>query len=192
MKLILRGQSGAPALWTAPNLPSIIPKDDSIAFQDQNSNRVITPSFAPFFAALITMQPSYSLLPVALVTDRNSLRKLFDFVSGHPGEHWRNEAELVEGTLFLTRWEANSVRIITGSLNSGYGYEFEKAFLKFEEDLGDSSTHHRILEYEIGGMKWVVRYEADGYSNDEQEKGGFMAVGVSDVKDYHSSSSPSL
>lgn len=127
------------------------------------------------------MQPSYSLLPIALVTDRNSLRKLFDYVSGHPGEHWRIEAELVEGTLFLTRWEANSVRIITGSLNSGYGHEFEKAFLKFEEDLRDSSTHHRIIEYEIAGMKWVVRYEADGYSNDKQENEGSMAVGVSET-----------
>jgi len=40
----------------------------------------MAPSFAPLFAALITMQPSYSLLLVALVTDRNSLRKLFDCV----------------------------------------------------------------------------------------------------------------
>ncbi len=125
------------------------------------------------------MAPSFAPFSVALVTDRNSLRKLFDFVSGHPGEHWRIEAELVEGTLFLTRWEANPVRIITGSLNSGYGHEFEKAFLKFEEELKDSSTHHRIIEYEIGGMKWVVRYEAEGYFKDKQENEGFMAVGAS-------------
>ena len=125
------------------------------------------------------MQPSYSLVPVSLVTDRNSLRKLFDFVSGHSGDPWRIEAELVEGTLFLTRWEANSLRIITGSLNSGYGHAFEKAFLKFEEDLRDSSAHHRIIEYEIGGMKWVVRYEADGYFNDKQENVESMVVGAS-------------
>jgi len=134
----------------------------------------MAPSFAPLFAALITMQPSYSLLLVALVTDRNSLRKLFDYVSGHPGEHWRIEAELVERTLFLTRWEANSVQIITGSLNSGYGHEFEKAFLKFEEELKDSSTHGRIIEYEIGGMECVLRNEADGYFNDKQENEGFL------------------
>jgi len=100
-------------------------------------------------------------------------------VSGHPGEHWRIEAELVESTLFLTRWEANSVRIITGSLNSGYGHEFEKAFLKFEEELKDSSTHGRIIEYEIGGMEWVLRNDAHGYFDEQQENEGFMAVGVS-------------
>ncbi|PVH67979.1 hypothetical protein DL98DRAFT_634722 [Cadophora sp. DSE1049] len=38
---------------------------------------------------------------------------------------------------------------------------------------------HRIIEYEMGGMKWVVRYEADGYFKDKQENEGFMAVGAS-------------
>jgi hypothetical protein len=71
------------------------------------------------------------------------------------------------------------VRIITGSLSSRYGHEFEKAFLKFEEDLRDGSTHHRLIEYEIGGMKWVMRYEADGYSNDKQDNEWHMAVRAS-------------
>jgi hypothetical protein len=111
------------------------------------------------------MQPNYSLLPIQLVTDRNSLRKFYDFVSGTK-YGWCMEAELVKDTLFLTRWEKDTHKIITGSINSGSGHEFEKAFLKFEKGLEESSSHHRIAEYEIGGMKWVVRYEADGYFYD--------------------------
>jgi hypothetical protein len=66
-------------------------------------------------------------------------------------------------TLFLTRWEKNKVRIITGSFNSGYGHGFENTFMKFGKGLEDSSAHHRIVEYTIGGMNWMVRYEANGY-----------------------------
>ncbi|KAF8855691.1 hypothetical protein BDZ45DRAFT_654934, partial [Acephala macrosclerotiorum] len=170
---------GAPALWIAPTLPIAISKDDGKAGVDQNFDRVPAPSFAPFFAAILTMQPSYSFLPTALITDRNSLRKLLDFASGHRREDWRIEVELVKETLFLTRWEKNWVQIITGSFNSGYGHEFENAFLKFEEGLEDSSTHHRIVEYEIGGMKWVVRFEADGYIKDDPGNEGPPPYGVS-------------
>ena len=158
-----------------------ISEDDDVAIQHQNADRVIASSFAPLFAALSTMQPSYSLLPVTLVTDRNSLRKLFNYVCVHPGRAWRIEAELVEGTLFLTRWEANSRQIIIGSLHSGHGHEFEKTFLKFEEGLEDSSSHHRIIEYEIAGMKWVVRFEADGYVENEPENKGSMVVKASQI-----------
>jgi hypothetical protein len=89
------------------------------------------------------------------------------------------------------------VRIITGSLNSGYGHEFEKAFLKFEEELKDRSTHHRIIEYEIGGMKWVVRYEADGINKKTRglwplEPLGRIRKSLLQSKDYHWSSSLGL
>jgi stalled ribosome alternative rescue factor ArfA len=111
---------------------------------DQNSDRIAAPSFAPFFAALLKTQPSYSLLPISLVTDHNCLRKLFDFTSGHRGENWRIEVALVKETLFLTRREKSQVGIITGSFNSDYGHEFEHAFPKTEEGLEDSCAHHRV------------------------------------------------
>jgi hypothetical protein len=71
---------------------------------------------------------------------------------------------------------------LTGFFNSGYRHEFENAFLKFEEGLEDSSAHHRIQEYEICRMKWVVRFEADGYFENDSpgnEDGGTTTVGVS-------------
>lgn len=44
--------SGTPALWIAPTLPVTIPKDNGRTLINQNSNRVIALSFAPFFVAL--------------------------------------------------------------------------------------------------------------------------------------------
>ena len=38
-------------------------------------------------------------------------------------------------TLFLTRWEKNKVKIITGSFDSDYGHGFKNRFVKFRKDL---------------------------------------------------------
>jgi hypothetical protein len=65
--------------------------------------------------------------------------------------------------MFFTRWEQNHIQLITGSLDSGYGHEFEKAFTTFDEDLANSSGHHRIVKYNLGGMNCLVRFEADAY-----------------------------
>lgn len=108
------------------------------------------------------MQPNYSFVPVSLVADRNSLHKLFDIAMGKfSKDGWRIEVELVGGTMFLTRFEERN----TGWSNpgSGYGHEFEKRFLKYDTDLRNSLTHHRFVEYELGGMRCVVRFETDGY-----------------------------
>lgn len=104
--------------------------------------------------------------PIELTTDRNSLRKLLQFVSGKVSKSWRIDVDIVEDTMFLTRWEQNQLQIITGARNSGYGHECEKAFLSFDSNLQESSGHHRIIRYNLGGIESLVRFEADGYIDD--------------------------
>lgn len=111
------------------------------------------------------MQPGFDMQPIALVTDRNGLRKLLDFASGKGG-NWRIDVDVVGNTMFFTRWEASRIRILTGSPNSGYGHSFEEAFTSFDDDLKDSMSHHRIVRYTLGGIECLLRYEADAYVED--------------------------
>lgn len=76
---------------------------------------------------------------------------------------FRIEVELIHYTLFLTRWELNSVTKITDAMNHGYGYEFEKAFTAVEQGLQGSSGHYRIVQYDLGGIKCLVRCETDAF-----------------------------
>jgi hypothetical protein len=124
----------------------VISKDDGQRRKEENLDRKIIPSLTPLFAALEVMAPAYSLLPVSLVTDRNSLRKLFDFVSATKcfPSWWRIEVEVVENTMIFTRWEKDSYLLVTGSLDSGYGHEFEKAFIKFNSNL-ETAWHIIVL-----------------------------------------------
>lgn len=112
------------------------------------------------------MRPNFDMMPIDLVTDRNSLRKLLRFVSGKIPQDWRIDVDIVENTIFFTRWEENQIQIITGAKESGYGHEFEKAFLTYDSDLRQSSGHHRIVRYNLGGIECMVRFEVDGCLDD--------------------------
>jgi hypothetical protein len=117
-----------------PTTPS--PKRRPKTLIDQVSHRTPSPPFEPFFKSLLTMHPNFNMKPISLVTDRNSLRKLLKFASGKFDRSWRIDVDMVEDTMLFTRWEVNAVQIITGSYNSGYGHEFEKAFTQFDRELG--------------------------------------------------------
>lgn len=112
------------------------------------------------------MQPNFNMNSISLVTDRNNLRKLFNFACSHPDRSFRIDVDMVYNTMFFTRWEQKHVHLLTGYNNPGYGHAFEKAFTVFEEDLANSSGHHRIVQYNLGGMNCIVRFEADAYFND--------------------------
>jgi hypothetical protein len=53
--------------------------------------------------------------PIGLTTDQNSLRKLLLFVLGKVPKSWRIDVNIIEDTLFLTRWEENQLQIIAGA-----------------------------------------------------------------------------
>jgi hypothetical protein len=146
--------------------------DDDRKRIEETKDRIVMLRWSAQFASLRIMQPTYSLASTFLVIERNSLRKLFDFASGHSRGDWRIVAEVVNKTLFLTRWERNQQSFLTGTCKpgdkAGYGHSFEDIFLQPEKNKQGSCAHHRIVEYEIGGMKWLVRFEADGYLGDQE------------------------
>lgn len=65
--------------------------------------------------------------------------------------------------MFFSRREANATHLISGLPNSGCGLEFEKAFTTFDDNLRESMSHHRIVTYNLGDLKCMVRFEVDAY-----------------------------
>lgn len=115
------------------------------------------------------MKPSFDIGTVDLVTNRNSLRKLFRFVSGDVYEPFRIDVQTQGTVTFLCRWETEVETIVFGSRASGYGHNFEKITTKFEEDLRDSTGHHRAIRYSLGGIQCVVVSEADAFLEEINE-----------------------
>lgn len=148
-----------------PSLPLSIPRDFEAFPIDVNACHAPEYPFEPLFQALSVMKQTVSFKDVDVVTNRNSLRKLFNFVRGRPSGDFRIDMHIVRDTLFLTRRERNVRDVLHGSLDS-FGHGFERACVTQEEHLKDSTAHHRVISYQLGNLKCVVRFEVDAYKDD--------------------------
>jgi hypothetical protein len=152
-----------------------VAKDQGSYFVDQNAARCAAYPAEALFRSLAVQQKELSMLDFDLVTDRNCLRKLLGFVSKQDlDKSFRIDIQLQGDVMFLGRWEVDQRRVILGHQNYGFGHGFEKATTTFDHDLRDSSGHHRVVRYNLGGVRCLVRYEADGCL--EQEVGEAKAV----------------
>ena len=108
------------------------------------------------------VDPCFDPNSVDLFTDRNNLLKLISATAGQKMDDFRIEVEIVGNTLLFTRTEERPDGIITG--NRGFGHEFEKQFTEHVHFPGSESTgHYRVIQYSLGGITLVVRFEVDGY-----------------------------
>lgn len=46
----------------------------------------------------------------------------------------------------------------------GYGREFEKALTRKPTTVNGNVTHNRAINYTLGGLKLIFRFEVDGYT----------------------------
>ncbi|KAG4032568.1 hypothetical protein MFRU_006g00390 [Monilinia fructicola] len=149
---------GSPPIWSPPTLPIKLKNDNNRTLIGGKDYKTQV-SMAPVLAALSVSITDISILSSTdLITDRNSLRKLLDFVNGKVDQVWKIDVEVVRNTMVFEKNAASVGR----HTSNGYGFQFEEAFLKYPKSLKGSSEHHRIATYEIGGMKWMVRFEVDG------------------------------
>jgi hypothetical protein len=109
------------------------------------------------------MHPNFYMSSISLVSNRNNLRKLFNFASNHLERSFRIDVQIVSDTMFFKRWEQGSL------YDSGYGHSFEKAFTTFDDDLENSYGHHRIAQYNLGGMNCIVSFKADAYFDESPD-----------------------
>jgi hypothetical protein len=170
---------GGPPEWSPPVLPIKLEADKGHQYVDQNAYHVPRYPFEPIFWALDTMNSSVRFDDVDLVCNRNSLRKLLDLASGRKIHPFVMHLHMIQNTLLITRKEKNARAMIRGSGNSGYGHNFEEAFTRTNDELLNSTSHHRVVRYNMGGLNCVVRFEVDAYFD------GVVEGISSDAFDHH-------
>lgn len=85
---------------------------------------------------------------------------LLRFVRGI-SKPFRFDIELVGETVFFIRKERDPKELIPGVY--GYGHTFPEAYTTWDADVKGSESHQRIVSYDFGGIKCLVRFESDGY-----------------------------
>jgi hypothetical protein len=109
--------------------------------------------------AALAAEPSIKL-DVDMVVDVSSLGNLLRFVMGMD-KSFRVLAQVVDGTVFLVRRENSPTETIDDI--KGYGHTFPEAYTTWDKDMMGSITNHRITKYAFGGLRVMVRFEADAY-----------------------------
>ncbi|PPQ72852.1 hypothetical protein CVT24_001180 [Panaeolus cyanescens] len=155
---------GSPPHWQNRSLPYTIPPDMGMHFVDQNGYRMGRTVLLPLISAVNKVQESKSAEPfdwasVDFVTDRNGLRALSRWVSGNSNRNFRIDLQLAGNkTVLMNRWSELYQEPFSGRT---YGFSFEKASTTPGPGCKSSTGHHRIVTYDLNGLKMVVRFEVD-------------------------------
>ncbi|KAL5524262.1 hypothetical protein ACEPAF_9402 [Sanghuangporus sanghuang] len=150
---------GCPPIWQNRPTPFRLDRDSGVSFIDQNRHRVPQYPLLPLVLAVDHLSPDFDFPSIDIVTDRNNLRKLLRWVNGTISLDFRIDLQLSGSTVLFTRYESTKVEVDSGRL--GFGRNFEQYTTKRLAGCESSTGHHRIIIYDFGNLKLLVRFEVD-------------------------------
>ncbi|KZT69561.1 hypothetical protein DAEQUDRAFT_765400 [Daedalea quercina L-15889] len=155
---------GSPAYWRDRPLPYQVAPDTKAQFVDQAGDRLGSMPLYPIIHAVDLMSEDkggeFNWSMVDFVADRNSLRKLLSWVQDKAKTKPFRIATQLAGsrTVLLNRWEAIT-REAAG--NWPINFQRESTFLAPGCEHIPIVSHHRIVNYDFGGLNMVVRFSVD-------------------------------
>ncbi|KAI0738902.1 hypothetical protein C8Q80DRAFT_1112906 [Daedaleopsis nitida] len=165
---------GSPREWLERAFPYRVAFDTGVRFVDQNGYRMgarascLLPLLrAADVVAEENADTSMDWAAVDVVTDRNGLRKLMRWLqhdrttSEEPLKEFRIDLQLGgRKTVLMHRWEKRT-RENAEPPRTGCGFNFERESTRPAAGCERGTGHHRIVRYDFGGLKMVVRFEVD-------------------------------
>ncbi|KAF8313260.1 hypothetical protein DL93DRAFT_2167965 [Clavulina sp. PMI_390] len=158
-----------PSLYSQPSLPfrSHIPAAITLGFVPGNQDlfRSQQSPLIPLVESVRFLNPSFDFSMIDIVTNRNNLRKLLEWIQGSKDEFRINIQRAGNGTVLFTRWEDQ----VSMRAAAGYGFEFKKDMTD-PSDRRPPDHHHRTIAYDFAGLRMLVRSKIDAYMTDEDEE----------------------
>ncbi|RYC54853.1 hypothetical protein CHU98_g11354 [Xylaria longipes] len=154
-KIIVPGQ---PATWTPPSLPCQLVGDNGDYLRDQNGSRFPNHPIQPAVQALFTVNKTFDPSSIDVMGCASSLGDILRFARSIDST-FRFDAEMIGNTLFLIR---NCKSDVIPDVR-GYGHSFMSAFTSGNPDSGKTKSHQRVVSYNFGSLRCLVRFECDGY-----------------------------
>jgi hypothetical protein len=79
---------------------------------------------------------------------------------------FRMFVERIGNTVHLIRRQNSPLETLPHKIY-GYGHAFPAAYTAWTAGVGECKSHQRIIRYDLGGLQVMMRFEGDGYANDE-------------------------
>ncbi len=139
--------------------PQLKPDSEDV-FRDINAARYPTFPTEPTVRSILALQPNFNLGSVDVMACGSTMGNLLRFV-GSKSKPFRFDVDFAGGTVFFIRKENSPTEVITDI--RGYGHTFPNTYTTWDSDVWNSCSHQRVIKYEFGGLRFLVRSEADGY-----------------------------
>ncbi|KAF2853410.1 hypothetical protein T440DRAFT_389859 [Plenodomus tracheiphilus IPT5] len=161
--------AGRPPRWTPLQTPQRLKEDSGQYFRDPNAARCPEYPMAPVVKAILQQNPALDAGSIDLVACGSTLGNLLRFVRGID-KPFRFNVQVIGDTVFFIRKENDPKELIKDV--RGFGHTFPDAYTTWDNDVKNSETHQRIVQYVFAGLKCFVRFEVDGYLKDRTAGGG--------------------
>ncbi|KAJ4343626.1 hypothetical protein N0V95_006634 [Ascochyta clinopodiicola] len=153
---------GQPPQWTPLKIARRLPEDSGTYYRDPNAAHYPEYPIAPAVEAVMDATDD-AMVGSDLFACGSTLGNLLRFVRGID-KAFRFSVETIGDTVFLIRKENDPKELIEGV--RGFGHTFPEAYTTWPKGVQGSETHQRIVQYHLGDLQCLVRFECDGFFDD--------------------------
>jgi hypothetical protein len=154
---------GSPPAWTPPVDDAQLKPDSGDVFRDINAAHYPSYPVEPALRSILALQPDFDFQSVDVVGCGSTIGNLLRF-AGSTAKPFRFDVDVIGDTVFFVRRENSPTELIKDV--RGYGHTFPENYTSWEPETRGSVSHQRIIQYEFGGLRFLVRSETDGYVRD--------------------------
>jgi hypothetical protein len=149
-------------VWTPANEDTKLQPDSQDVFRDINAARYATYPLEPALRSILALEPEFDLQGVDVIGCQSTIGNLLRY-AGLPSQSkaFRFDVDCVGDTVFFTRRESSPTETIQDL--RGYGHTFPERYTSWDADVRQSCSHQRIIQYEFGGLQFLLRSETDAY-----------------------------
>ncbi|KAF2127933.1 hypothetical protein P153DRAFT_376859 [Dothidotthia symphoricarpi CBS 119687] len=153
---------GKPPRWTPLATPRRLSEDSGQYYRDPNAAMFDLP-LTPAVKAVLDIDSPDQRSEIDVFACGSTLGNLLRLVRGLD-KPFRFDIELIGNTVFFIRKENDPKELIKDV--RGFGHTFPEAYTTWEKETKGSETHQRIVQYKLGNLECMVRFECDGYIQD--------------------------
>lgn len=179
--MISNEPKGKPPTWQPPINPPTLSQDSGTYFRDINSAHLPAHPLSPAVHAVLHQNPAFNTSDIDVFTCASTLGNLSRFVRRVDRE-FRFVMQSIGQTVFFVRRERSPREVIPDV--RGYGHTFPEAYTRWDRDVQGSVSNQRVIRYEIGGLRVLVRFEADGYLDEGSAGTIGEGIDIDDLADF--------
>ena len=166
-----------PAKWLGRTDTPRLAADCGRRLLDYNADQFPESPWEPGIRAILHLHPNFDFTKLDILTDRRQLACLLElaFRKGEKikktydgddrSESFRFGAQVLGSTVVSVRTDVATIPDVDRF--RGFADAFKNRYLQYSEEMKDSKSHHRMITSQLGDLRVMLRFHAEGYLPDD-------------------------